>query len=464
MNGSVPDLSNTVRAKPIESLHLKFRTTGVLRRLGIMTTGQLVDWSAKNTEIPRGAGPETLRDLDDALNSLCLSVDRHGTVDWIEYAKRRRFIILPRKERRDWAARDFLRDLPAVVKEAVQIRFGASGSMILQNHFLARWKNRQSLADVGREVGVSREWTRKVGADIIEMFRGIILEENYRGCEFRIRPEFLTPLRTLSKALKPDLNCALSYSDWESALIKIWKVRPVQVASTGRLILDILGFKEIDFRDENRLSVILPRKRSSEAAGRVLREIEYLLTVRYPNGLRPNELLGKLRDKLGTQTPLVAELPALVRSIRALETKKFHARYRAQANSLKKGADHYERLLRQAGKPLHLKDIIRRARRPGRRHAFTQQEGVSNALSTDPRFVPVAQSGFWALVEWGHIETRTITDLAADLIKKLRCPIDQNRLYTLIKARRSVAKDSIRALLRSDSRFKRTGTNEWALR
>jgi hypothetical protein len=462
MNGFVPELKKTTRAQPIESLHLKFRTTGVLRRLGIITIGQLVDWSAKNTEIPRGAGPETLRDLDDALTSLGLNVDGRGTVDWINYATRRRFVILPKKERRQWTAGAFLEELPAVAKEAAAMRFGASGTTILRDYFLASASKPATLAKVGRRLGVTREWARKLAADIVQMFRGIISQDNYRDCEFRIRPEFLKPLRTLSATVKSDANVILSCSDWESMLGKTWKVTPAQLASTERLILDILGFKQVDFRDEKRFSVILPRKRNRTRLRTALHEIEYLLTDPYPDGLRADELRVLLRNKFGPLAPPTDEVPALVRSLRAVEKKKVNGRYRARTSALYNGADRYERLLRDAGRPLHFREVARRVRLMSNSKPMLARS-IQNTLISDPRFVSVPQSRQWALAEWKSIETRTITDLAADLLKKAARPLHETRLYALITARRPAQKNSIPALLRRDRRFKRTGTKVWAL-
>jgi hypothetical protein len=292
------------------------------------------------------------------------------------------------------------------------------------------------------------------------MFVGILREDNYCGCKFRILPRFLNPLRTLSAALESNDNGVLSYSDWESLLVETWRVRPLEVASVERLLLAILGFRRVDFPDATLRPMIVARNRKDKGLHAALSHIKHLLTVRYPHGLRSRELLNALGKKFGPFAPSLTEIPTLVQSIAPLEDGTIDRRHRARSWGLKNPANQYERILREAGKPLHFKEIIQRAPRARRFHL----RSTTNILTEDSRFVAVARSGFWALTEWVNVETRTIPDIAADLIEKAGCPIDQNRLYTLIKARRPVARKSVRTLLSRDARFRRTGLQMWSLR
>jgi hypothetical protein len=455
--------TKSVRLQPVESLHLNNRTINVLRCHHIKSIGQLLDSLDKNPRILLARGKRTSDDLRDALSSLSLSLDRGRGIDWVTYARRRQLTILPDNQRTEWTPRAFLQELVKVAKISVQIRFGSSGLSVLQDHFLTSSCRRTSLAQIARNLGVTRERARKIATSIVEMFVGILHEDNYCGCQFRILPNFLNPLRTISAALESNANGILAYSDWESLLVETWRIQPLEVASVERLLLAVLGFQRVDFSERTLRPIIVPKsRRDGEQLYAALRHIKHLLTVQYPHGLRSRELLNALANKFGPFAVSLTELPALVRSIAALEEKKAHGRYRARGGSLKNPANQYERLLREAGKPLHFKEIIDRTRR-ATCSGLIQSRSVTNVLTEDPRFVAMAQSGFWALTEWRNIETRTITNIAADLIEKAGGPLDQDCLYTLIKARRPVARDSIRALLGRDARFRRTGVQMWSL-
>jgi hypothetical protein len=463
--GRFRDLNKTTRAKSVASLHLKPRTVHVLRRAGIQTIGQFTEWSVERSPpIFPGAGEETLHDLENALASLRSSRRPDGTIDWIDYARTRQLTILPHKGRDHWTPRAFIEKLPSVANTAVEIRFGTRGSLILRTHLLIPASQRTSLAQTARNLGLTRERVRKIAADIVDMFRGIIREDAYCGCAFRLRSDFLRPLSILAAALERTCDTGLSESDWESTLAETWRIRPQKLGCAERLILEILGLREVHLPNAIFRPVISTRKRGNIRLLTVLRQIKQLLTVRYPHGLGPEELVNALRNELGSLAPRRIEIPALIRSIPAVEDKKVDGRYRARAGNLKNPADHYERLLSEAGKPLHFEEIARRAHRIGRL-GLVKGRCVSNILAADSRFVPVAaQAGFWALAEWRKFETRTITDIAAALIEKAGCPVDENLLYTLIRARRTAAKPSIPALLRRDSRFERAGAKRWALR
>src|SRR5204863_6685871 len=105
---------------------------------------------------------------------------------------------------------------------------------------------------------------------------------------------------------------------------------------------------------------------------------------------------------------------------------------------MRRRADDYEQILLRAGKPLHYRELARRAVQFGYKHKF-----VTNILVRDSRFAKVGHSGFWVLSTWRNFETRTITQIAFDEIERARCPLDESQLYALISKQRVVKKRSI---------------------
>ena len=131
---------------------------------------------------------------------------------------------------------------------------------------------------------------------------------------------------------------------------------------------------------------------------------------------------------------------------------------------MRRRADHYEQILLRAGKPLHYRKLAEGAVRLGYKGNPRQHQSVTNILVKDPRFVPIAQSGVWALTRWRGIERRTITEIAFREIKSAGRPLHEDKLYSSIAKKRRVKKGSIPQMLAQSSRFKKTGLKLWAIR
>jgi hypothetical protein len=123
--------------------------------------------------------------------------------------------------------------------------------------------------------------------------------------------------------------------------------------------------------------------------------------------------------------------------------------------------DRCEAILRARGQPMHIKqltsDLADTA--PERKRRDTQ--GTIALLSPSPRFVVIGKSGYWALREWTGIETRTIADVAADLLLSTGRPVRAGELFRLIEKRRPMARISLGGVLTQDPRFVRIGRATW---
>jgi hypothetical protein len=49
--------------------------------------------------------------------------------------------------------------------------------------------------------------------------------------------------------------------------------------------------------------------------------------------------------------------------------------------------------------------------------AADSSKRTSVLLSASSRFIPIGRTGYWALREWQDVETRTIPDMAAELLE-----------------------------------------------
>jgi hypothetical protein len=238
------ELDVHARQQPLATLHFKRRAVTELNAIGIKTIGDLVRRAQLGIESFCAARSETSRDVVRALSTLAQNV-QHGSVDWISFAKGRGFVIFPEEQKKRWVPSDFVANLPTVAGKAVENRYGPRALVILRKRLLAS-ENSDSLQRVGAGFDRTRERIRVLEEQIINMFAGIFLADEYEGCEFRLRPEFIEPLRTLEARTRDFRSSSFTFKEWEKLLKKLWRMHPRDVAPAERLILE--GFESLTAR------------------------------------------------------------------------------------------------------------------------------------------------------------------------------------------------------------------------
>jgi hypothetical protein len=454
---SLRNLSAATKKGKLATLHLGHRAIAALGAVGIQTVGQLVEEARSGIRNLPYAGRSTTNQIITSLSALSASV-QSGEIDWVSYAKMRGFLIIPSRHRSQWSPKGFIRKLPSVAERAVRVRYGKNGVLVLRGRLL-RMEDKRRLRQIGGHLGVTRERIRKIEALVIEMFRRIFLADEYPGCAFRLRPEFVEPLRTLEARLRQFRIGTFTSRDWKVCLQRFWSLSPRHLSAAERLILEVLNHPIGGRRRERSLAVPSTRQ-IQEVDDAVASQVKWLLQVRYPHGLTEVQLRKILKRKFGLCAPTRAELHDLVESSRALESHC--GRARARLASLRR-RDQVERLLREAKRPMHLRELPMQTFAP---NAITDPRllnNLSSNLKGDRRFVALGQSGFWALADWAFVDARYIVDVAAAILRRSGNPLHQDQLFTLISRRRALKASSIPALLRRDGRFERVAPRTWRL-
>ena len=341
-----------------------------------------------------------------------------------------------------------------------ELRFGPNARVVLENYILKASSPETTFSGIGRSVGITKQAAHAVFKRMIRKFREVMLEDKYRMCGFRLRPEFLHPLRLLSGKLRRRSETILRQSDWNALLARTWGISAAQLGPLEPFILEILGLCLLDFGKSTLGPIIVIASDKDKTRLNVAaRLIQSLLRSQYPSGLTLQRLSGAIKRRSGLRGLSDYKIRGLVRCGKNIE--RVGTRYRIPDRSMSRRADHYAEILRRAGKPLHYSELARRAVRFGYRGNDKHRQSVTNILVGDSRFVPMAQSGFWALATWRNLETRTITQIAFDEIQRARRPLDEKQLYALISRQRVVKKRSIPRMLAQSSRFKRMGNKLW---
>lgn len=454
-------LSKSAARKPLGGLHLSNRTINHLHSEGIRTIGTLVVQA--RVGLQTGQADLTRRELHSALQALAGSIGSDGNICLITYADLRGFTILPSKNRRTWSGQQFAAAFGRVALKAVRLRYDDIGVAIFSSRLLAPYCNRLTCGNLAKRFLISRQRVSMIEQDILRMFRDICWHENYTGCEFRFHAEFFRPLQRILVAINRKPSGLFSDDDWQNIVHALGVLKPAQLEREKRLIFAILGLRLISAERESVLPMLATPTKSSRAVRRARWTTKEILMNGFPNGLTGPELQAEIQKKLGSLTPALKELPAIVHSIPSVEFYRETRRYRARAGFLIYGGDEYERVLRASGKPMHYSDIVLKAA-AGTLRGKRATKTVLDQLSRDPRFTYIGHTGIWGLSEWKHIETRTIADIAAQLLTDAGQPMTEEELFHLISSRgRPVIKRSLRQLFTQDRRFQKIGPAKWNL-
>lgn len=141
--------------------------------------------------------------------------------------------------------------------------------------------------------------------------------------------------------------------------------------------------------------------------------------------------------------------------------------YEFRFESLPSVADKAYRILYQANKPLHIRDILREinhrqvmAGTPA--NAITRN--LQNQLVGDSRMKPIGRSGEWSLVEWKHISQETILELMQEFLHLKQTSATAREIYDYVHSKReSVNLKSIHAYLVYQKLFTRVADGKYGL-
>ena len=100
-------------------MHLNRRAITALRAIGVSTIGKLIGEARKGIVGLRAAGVLTTLEITGTLDALSDAVTATGDIDWLCFAERRSFTLLPAAAKDSYSARDFLWHFPRICEEAV---------------------------------------------------------------------------------------------------------------------------------------------------------------------------------------------------------------------------------------------------------------------------------------------------------------------------------------------------------
>jgi hypothetical protein len=295
--------------------------------------------------------------------------------------------------------------IEAALARAVDLKYGKSGRLLFRKRLCVRIEKHATLQQVGRCLGVSRERIRLLEKNVVNTLRGVLMSDDYTGCQFRLLPETVQPIRRLLAKLKRR-GVLLTDHEWQQMLKHALGTRTTDIEPLANLLLAIAGFWYLQVQ-RGSAEVVFTRRTHRQTFRRILFEIEQILTSKNRAGLTPKELHQYISRKCKHSGVTFQQTRLLVRSLSILET--INGRVRVRLTALKRWSDIYERFLSDEQRPMRLTEMAHRSQQAlahlGWEHNLA---ALSQVLSSDSRFVPIGRTGWWALSKWRDVETRSI--------------------------------------------------------
>jgi hypothetical protein len=428
--------------------HLSRRAINALENARITSIGHLITRAERGIINLAGLGVFKGLELVASLDALADAIRKDGSIDWLKFAQHRKFAVLPRSA---IAAnpQDFIREFPRVCEAAIATTFNKNAVRVLKTHLLRGASAYNARTKTGKLLSLNRETIRLYENEIVDALRGAIWDEDYCGCQFRFRREFVAPLLELQECLLQKTSPNLR-SSWEAALQESWGVDPKAVSNQEILLLRLLRRNAPSFQQE------------SWAFGRVHAEVRQFVRRNRTGPITARQVWQHLTRKLGRLAATPKQVLTILDSLPNLERGAEKDSFVVPLKELGY-TDGWEAILRARGAPMHLRELNSAIAEDSSERNHRKIKLTSALLSASGRFVPVGRTGYWALPEWQDVETRTIPDMAVELLESSPRPLRGIELYRLIKVRRRIGYNSIGCLLGCDKRFKKVARGTWAL-
>jgi hypothetical protein len=218
MSPALDRLNEACSRQFLPALHLGIRVLNALETIGVERIGELVRLARDGVDGFASVGVLSVMEIEEALDALSHTLRRNGSIDWVAYAQARDIKVLPATVTRAFSNSGFVKVFIEAMRKAAQIQYGAAGALVLRSRLLALPGHGVTLKALGSQLGVTRERMRQTEEMIIKMFRRAIWLGDFRECLFRFRVELLHPLGSVAMALQRQRGSNFSLPEWNAFL------------------------------------------------------------------------------------------------------------------------------------------------------------------------------------------------------------------------------------------------------
>jgi len=402
---SLERLAPPLRNKGLGMLSLKKACSG-LEGAGVSTVGALIRAARNGIGRLPNFGKVAQQEVVAALMALSQSITPTGAVDWEIYATACGFTLLPTGSAAKGGAKELLGALSTLGEKIVRAQMNSRAWEIFNHRFLAPEQSRRTLQQLGDVYGVSRELVRQIEEKCLAAVRKPVLEDDYRGLQFRLRESTLLLFRNGRSHFKSLRRPAWTESRWLAELAAFWGVGENDARRYGRLLIATLGFEWHAARHPTLDALVIDASASVAESERLIDAVVKINdTLRaHCQGLDSVALLRALKSQ-GVKSFGLEDVPKLVELCSAAEVAPGSPGVaRTKFVFLQSRADQAVRVLLETGAILSHRDLAREInlRLPESRR-LKEKNSLVNHMAKDHRLVAIGESGDWALAEWAPV-------------------------------------------------------------
>ncbi|TSA40478.1 MAG: hypothetical protein D4R57_01695, partial [Verrucomicrobiales bacterium] len=186
-SSNLEKLSPAARAMPLSNLGLSARPSNAFKEAGLPAIGAFSDAIRSGLGRMGNFGKEAHAETVKAVLALSDAVLDDGSIDWLAYAQKRGFTVLPEAEVPAMA--ELLPLLPEIFQKVIESQFEGPFWAIFQHRWLVPIQKRKTLEEMGTALGLTRSRVQQQEAHIFDALRSALLDDNYDQLRFRFRPE-----------------------------------------------------------------------------------------------------------------------------------------------------------------------------------------------------------------------------------------------------------------------------------
>jgi len=409
-SAELEQLGAAIRGRCLGALHLQ-KACSALTTAGISTVGLLID--AVKVGIPKlpnfGAGAH--REVVSALTALSQAIQDGGDVDWCEYARLRGFPVIPADESGKFEGETLLQQIRRICETIVNQQFDDRAWQIFRRRLLLPESQQETLESLGSVYDLTRERVRQIEAACLDAIRKALLEDDYQGLAFRLRPQIGDMFREAREHFDLLGVPAWRESRWIQELALVWQIKAEEIERYDRLFAELLGYRRARLTHVGLEPLIIDENTSKGEVSRLISLVDTIHDILSEcNGGMDAFRLTKALKAAGKKPQALDEMPVLTEICSSAEAVG-HDLYRLRFSSLRGRAEQVYRILSEHGEPVHYIELIREINRqlPTARR-IRGKASLVNQLSKDSRLVPIGKSGKWALSEW-NLETGSIVSV-----------------------------------------------------
>ncbi len=460
-------LPEAIRALNVGELHLSLRTSNILDERGIQTIGELIKSVNNQFDGVKYLSPTAISDINETLAIFAESLNADAEPDWFVFWEKKNVSILPLNFIRGSSPETILESLTKTVKDVLTVEEDSDKYWrTIQRRVGLDGLSKLTLDEIGQAYGVTRERIRQIEEKALKALKDALLEKRYSGKSFHVHPEIINFVRTLFEAVAREAKGFVTETELMMRVESIVRSGAEKHRDILRLLFNLFGLRPVNIEAyESDQIWEYGKTGQGKILEECLKQIDNLLNFEQTEAIDEFDILVKINARLPKNKKIDSlQLHKFLELCSSIE-KRADGLYQGKFEFLKSRSVQFERVLREAGKPLHFEDITREVNNKlvSKGLKKIESRNIANIMSSDKRFVAVGSTGLRGLKSWENVELGNIVELMEECLITLNRPAIEQEIYDYIRRKRPVSAKSISIYLSNQDRFQKTGFKKWGL-